>query len=550
MKKKTNRKNEKRVGVLDFETDPFQHARIPRPFVCGIYFGESDKTVIWGDGCEYHVAEYLKELPPCTLYAHNGGKFDFHFLLKYANTDKKISVVNGRVAYFYIGDVKLIDSFLLIPFALAKYKKTEIDYKKFERNRREKYKDEIISYLLDDCRDLHELLAGFKKITGDVLTIGAAAMQAIKESGIKIEKLHASHDEKFRPYYFGGRCQAFETGIKKGKFKFYDINSAYPFAMLNDHPHGDRYCERTGFPSFEDGGAWFAHIKAVSFGALPVREKDGLSFPDDGKVKEFFATGHEIIAGVEAGLLHVKKILSVHAPERKINFSVFVNTTMKKRNDAKKNRDKIGDLAYKTLANSGYGKFAQDPEKFRDYKFFERGEAPDGFELEQDFGELSLWSKPAPDPAGYFDVATAASITGQVRATLLRAIAASARPLYCDTDSLLCEAADVDTGPNLGQWKLEGEPTFAAIAGKKLYAVRGRDFEKIASKGAKLTFDEIISISRGGCKTWKNSAPTFSLKKQPFFVKRKIVAKRVKNLLNCEYRTGGTGKQENGKNEN
>ena len=166
-----NRKNRRRIGTLDFETDPFKAGRVPRPFAAGVYFNETEKTIIWGLGCETVLADYLREMPDCDLYAHNGGKFDFFYLIPYANKGD-IKIINGRIVSMQIGNVKLIDSYPLMPFPLAAYRKTKIDYKLFEENRREKHKDKIISYLIDDCRDLFNLITGFKNIVGNKLTSG------------------------------------------------------------------------------------------------------------------------------------------------------------------------------------------------------------------------------------------------------------------------------------------------------------------------------------------------------------------------------------------
>jgi hypothetical protein len=46
------------------------------------------------------------------------------------------------------------------------------------------------------------------------------------------------------------------------------------------------------------------------------------------------------------------------------------------------------------------------------------------------------------------------------------------RPIYCDTDSIICEAFGGNLhDTELGGWKIEAEGDYAAIAGKKLYAV-------------------------------------------------------------------------------
>lgn len=125
----------------------------------------------------------------------------------------------------------------------------------------------------------------------------------------------------------------------------------------------------------------------------------------------------------------------------------------------------------------------------------------------------------------FYNVATAASITGFVRAFLMKSIQATQNPLYCDTDSIVCEnASKLLIGDKLGEWKSEGTGNLGAIAGKKLYAFNiGKEW-KIASKGCKLTKDQIFAIARGESITYEPIAPTFSIKSEPRFIDRLIRA--------------------------
>ena len=146
----------------------------------------------------------------------------------------------------------------------------------------------------------------------------------------------------------------------------------------------------------------------------------------------------------------------------------------------------------------------------------------------------------------YYNVATGASITGYARAMLWRAICGAKRPVYCDTDCLVCEAPGegINVGTELGQWKHEGDFDKLGIGGKKLYVMRGaegwwedesgktvkakaRPSKAIrlyaqASKGAKLSKREIWKVARGSAVTYSATSPTFSVKKQQSFVVRKI----------------------------
>lgn len=517
-----------RIGTLDFETDPFLAGRVPHPFAACIYFGKSDFAVLWESDSKTdfitRVIRALMKLPPCTLYAHNGGRFDFHYLLEAARGP--VQVRNGRIARMTIGNVVLKDSFPLMPFPLEAFRKTKIDYSLFERRRREKHRAKIIDYLIDDCADLLELVTGFRDIVGAKDTIGAAAFHQMRLLGLNIQNMNETHDDMLRQFYFGGRVQAFQRGLLTGPFLYLDINSAYPFAMMQDHAHGAEYRHHTKMPRKLTPQS-FVRCIAESKGALPLRDAgNALSFPIiEG---EFYATGWEILAGIETKTLRVKKILDVWEPREFINFAPYVQHFYAARLAAKKRDDKIGALAYKYLLNSGYGKFAQNPRDFREYVFAPYGKMVKGFDWETDFGDVSLWSKSSYVGRGFYDVATGASITGFVRAMLWRAICKSEGVIYCDTDAIICHKSNAPRGGALGQWKLEGKVKRAAIAGKKLYGVewaspQDGEYYKIASKGARLEWADLLQLCKGESIIWTNQAPTFSISGASF-VKRRIRA--------------------------
>jgi hypothetical protein len=535
MRKRKNRVKRESLpdGVLDFETDPFKHGREPKPFAACVLFPEKAPVFFWDSRhAARRVADYIGTLPKCTLWAHNGGKFDFHFLLRYAEPGL-IEYRNGRVVKFKIGRVTLRDSYPLIPVPLAAYKKTVIDYRLFEQEKRDKHKQKILDYLFDDCHDLLELLTGFRAIVGqDIYTVGAAAFRAIKDLGYRIENGNAAHDSKFRPWFFGGRVEARQIGEFKGPWEYVDINSAYPFAMMHEHPHGFNYAHGYELPT--EAGPWFARATFISKGALPVRAEDGVLFyPDDDYAREYYATGWEIVAGLETGTLKILEVMEVWEPTKTRKFDRFVEKFWKERQAAKKRKDKIAEIAYKLVLNSGYGKWAQNPEHFKMYRISEIGTDPgEPWDFCDDIGgDVSLWEKQAPQGDwGYYDVAVAASVTGFVRAMLWRAMCASDQVIYCDTDSMLAQSANVPLGDKLGQWKLVGAAKNAAIAGKKLYTLDMLDGETLtASKGAQLTSHEVKRVSHGEMVTWKSEAPAFHPTTGARFTIREIRQKTAKN---------------------
>lgn len=525
------KRTKKIIGVVDSETDPFEHGLVVKPFSIGVAL--PDRYVdFWGDDCVIQFFQWLAlEEDEYILYAHNGGKFDFHFFLQFLDSDQTPLIMGSRLVKIYFQGQEFRDSFAIIPQALSTYKKDDIDYAKFTRERREKYKAEILAYQKTDCIYTLELIMGFHELFGDKLTVASAALPML-HSFHGFDRMKPQQDERFRPYYYGGRVQCFEKGVllpHLGKqWKMVDRNSMYPSEMKDSkHPISANAELQTTITKATD----FACIEAYSEGALPMRAEDGsLSFPTGMGI--FHATIHEINAGLETGTLRINRVKHAWAFARKASFEEFVLKFYGLRLDAKEIGDKIRDILYKLILNSAYGKFALNPAKFKQF-MMTLGEIPEplasrdnpkGWSLEAQTGDVFIWSRPNPRRGGHYNVATAASITGAARANLWRNIQLATRPVYCDTDSIICEDfRGYLNKTELGAWDLEKTGDMVAIAGKKLYALYNEnEVVKKAAKGVGISAQDIVDICRGQEVLFENPAPTFKLSGAVEFVSRRV----------------------------
>lgn len=541
-------KERKRVAVIDFETDPFKAGREPKAFACGFAEGDTCST-IWGEE-EKVIAWAVEKVKsfPGIVYAHNGGKFDFPgYLFKGCAKllwGEKVHYVGSRIVSVRLGKAELRDSFAILPSPLRDFDKGKISYAKFERHRRNKHRREILEYLRRDCFSLLRLVTRFHAEHGQkVLTAASAAMAAIKASGVKIETMNEAQDAKFRSWYFGGMVLACKPGVHAGKFKVYDIKSAYPHAMLSDHA----LCLKYKYVSKPRKvyGTDFLCLKCQNPGFFPVRTRDGLRWPK--KEQLFFITGWEYLAALKTGKLKSPVIKFVERPERCGNFKTYVEHFYEQKRQAEANGDTALRLIAKILINSGYGKLAQRPDRWRDYLVVADGDVipepnPEGWEEEfvDESCHFAIWSRPAQSPPRYYNVASAASITGFVRSRLIIA-RAQHDVYYCDTDSIITEET-IPTVEGLGEWGLEVEGDRLLIAGKKLYGLRltrkwcptkavadkkgwhwwKRRGWKIASKGARLTPSQLERIARGEVVRYRNKAPTFSFTSPTRWIERNI----------------------------
>lgn len=552
---------------------------------------------LWGfyDGLDFFTFDTTEEFVEFVkgkniiIYAHNGGKFDFMYLLPFLvhdGVEVKAQIINGRIVSMPLGKATLIDSFAAVPQSLGSIKKDEIEYWKLEKDKREQFRGEIINYLRGDCLYLHQLMVAYRENAGTKKTIASNALAHAKKLGINPGSTNHRFDKNYRPFYFGGRTQCFQRGTHRN-IRVIDLKSSYPRAMMETHPSGE-FMHRLGSldgMSKEEIQRSFIVLECFSSGAFPLRKTtaQGLDFPI--KHDTFHVTGWEYIAAKELGLIADEKILSVRAPEATITFAPYVEHwfNYKEAHSKKEDGKLIDPINYtigKIMMNSLYGKLAQNPERYHDYKIEPIGSAlpckkpminKRGFCDVCDFAEYehgwllectyegkefhsrpSLWkfqyrhgieweSKPL-----YKNVATGASITGYARAALLYGIHSigAENVIYCDTDSLVIPASadcsGLDMSGKIGSWAVEIENApVGHFAGKKLYAIdldnkakctcteiKGCKRHKVVTKGGRLTMAGMKNLAEnpGAVETYYSPAPSYSIARGTHFIVRSIRA--------------------------
>lgn len=572
----------KKVIAIDAETDEFLHGRIPLPFIWDAYDGRSHFTT-------RDTKEFIAWLRSqnCYAYAHNGGKFDFLYFLEFVGL-VRCKIINGRIAEMPFGKARLRDSWSILPVSLDKIQKGNIDYSLMNKAVREKYmQSHIIPYLHSDTENLYEAVTKFRKMAGGRLTIASNAAANARKLGCGLSRTNYKFDRKFRPFYYGGRTECFKGGEHKN-VTVIDIVSSYPKAMLHNHPTGSTYIsydpEKITQLSEREIQKSFIELDCYSAGAFPTRDKKGaLVFPHE--YGRHFITGWEYLVAKRHGIIGDEKIHRLLTFELSANFKAYVAKWFEEKKRHNKDTHPAEYLVAKTLLTSLYGKAAQNPLEYHDYKIVGAGTPVDfnnGWTLFSEYGDKEIHRRDAlysvrkkhgvewEKRPVFYNVATGASITGFARAYLLDAICKVGREnvLYCDTDSLVlkqCDMSELPFGSDLGQWEIEGTAKTAYIAGKKLYGMKlttanGKTKDKIASKGAKLTVVDMRELCKGKMIEWKNDAPSFSITRgalplgenlqapidiEKFFIKREITAtvqlpdylaenERVKNVQHRE----------------
>jgi len=520
----------KEIWVADCETDPFKAGRIPEPFIWGLY-----------NGSEYHeftdtdeFVNHCESLENVIVYAHNGGKFDWHFLLHRLEPYEPLMVISGRLSKFKIGGAEFRDSYNILPMPLSAWEKDEFDYTILEKEVRHTPKNwrKIQEYLRNDCRYLYQMVNEYVDRYGLNLTQASTALKVWQKiCDIDAPKTDEFFYKSIAPYYYGGRVECFKAGIIDKPFKVIDINSAYPFAMKHQHPYGESFNVTNTLPNSRAYiQRCFLSISCISHGAFPYREKSGLCFPNDNVRRTYHVSGWEFLAACETRTILDWEILEVLQFSESIRFDDYIDHFYQMKTEAKDNGDKAGYIFSKLFLNSLYGKFGANPENYNEYtivppRYIEAAEC-DGYGYCAELGPWALCSKPLDDSkARYYNAAVAASITGFVRAYLWKAINQCKEVLYCDTDSIACN----DTGAlaldatQLGAWDVEAHCDKGGIAGKKLYAFHTLDGKwKTASKGVRLSPDDILKVANGHTVEYIPENPSFSLKRGIGFISRKI----------------------------
>lgn len=563
--------------VIDCETDPFHHCadpsclkcgglgRVPQPFIWGAYEGDSDEYIEFTD--VKSLAEFFSKRR-CTVYAHNGGRFDYHYLRDCINSDDSILIINGRLAKFRIGDSEFRDSLNIFPntrlkdFDDASGKKLDIDYALMERERRSdpNVKAEISRYLKQDCVRLWNVVRRYWDEYGKSITQASSSLKYWeKHYDQKAPRQTKSQFDRYRHFYYGGRVQCFESGVNRCSFGLADINSAYPFAMLRSHPYSPRAFVQSFLPADdEERQTSLIELDCSARGCFPWRDPDTgkLYFPeDDGKIRRYRVTGHEFDTALELGAVTNVHVRDVHVFPQRVNFKDYIEHFYGVRREAAERGDIAGKIFGKYFMNSLYGKFGSNCENYSEYVIASTDSRSEweskGYSIYDLWGDRFLMSRnPSQEDLDdvtqtrwrYYNVATAASITGFVRAYLFRAIESCSGVIYCDTDSVAArETSSLDFGDRLGSFKNEGNFDYFAIAGKKLYAFHkeSREFSydpsnedpswKIASKGVNFANrvdgpQRIIEIAQGGKSLYRPEVPTYSVRRSaPVFINREVV---------------------------
>lgn len=423
------------------------------------------------------------------IYAHNGGGYDFKFLLEElldrgwilpdGIIDRQGRLIRIAVKTRRGTQFTFVDSYALLNTSLKKlgetfdveHKKKEIGYKSISSE-----SPRTLAYLENDCQCLYEVLTAWFKmeyVYKRKMTIASQAMDTFQTGFTPgyIERMTLEDDEYVREnFYSGGRVEVFK-GFGKS-LHYYDVNSLYPFAMLQKMPRGKGRRTRT----YHKGDIGFYEIEVKStpdwyISPLIVKGKKNAFMAGPG---EYFVSSNTIEQLREEGVRwKVISGLKFSGAEYLFNDYVHFFYTMKEKAKTAGER-----WLAKYLMNTLYGKFGAG--QYRESVRFVWNVDSYDYMVSPEYGLCYVTEE---NKSRFIMPYLAAWVTDYARLYHYRLMSEHAHAMYyCDTDSLIT-TAHYPTGKKIGDLKLEGDYDRGVFLAPKTYALKNRTGEKVVFKG-------------------------------------------------------------------
>jgi DNA polymerase elongation subunit (family B) len=546
-----------RIVIFDIETINWTEE-----YACGLYDGKEFQLFDGKDCIKKFLNEFLTHgFRSSIAYAHNGGKFDFNFILRELCRGEfkgKFQIspmrIGGRIIQIKIEDNNrnswtLRDSISLLPFSLKELtnnfnvetKKGEFDHTKINWRNWEDLKPEWLPYLIADCKGLYQvlelyenyLIKNFHVSLQKSITIAQLSMTIFRQNFLKAPiPNYVSREDDIRKAYYGGRVEIFKLQGKD--LNYYDVNSLYPFVMRNrPMPVGlpvKNFCMKV-----EDFGVAYCEIDCpqdLDIPLLPHRIKGKLIFPK-GHFYGWYCTP-ELQKAKQLG--YKIKIFYGYVFKQEYLFKDFIDTFYKIKQNSKKGSVEFTNS--KLQMNSLYGKFGQRREQEKIVMF---PKDTIGLEPLDFFGETPFYVEKTITEAKHILPAIAAFVTCYARLTLYdyieKAQSMGGTAYYCDTDSLVTDVK-MTCGNELGQIKDEIPEGIdeAIFLSPKMYAIKTKTGEVIKCKGFPkkifnfLTFKEAYDqndFSKFSFEREKFALPFESMRRNKTFVSMLKISRRV-----------------------
>ena len=491
--------------VFDTETTPFEIDETVE-FKFGVIYGYNFTKVIESK------EEFIEELLDPRYYhkkvfAHNA-EFDLNVLYGNIYDMDRQAIFNNKFISATNGNCFFADSMNIYRTSVKELGKLiglqKLDTNVVLENKTNDISEKEIEYCIRDCEIVFNALLHIFEMTGSV-KITAPSLSLFYYRSVfmpyNIDYNDLVYD--FFNSYFGGRTEAFKLGNTNAVV--YDINSMYPFAMLNAEFPNPKFLEKkivsidvflnNYLPVFEGMIKCVVIHKDIFLGCLPLRYNDKLVFPT-GEFSGYW-NFNEIKFAIENKIIEIKSIeYIIYSVKMKSPFTGFITDLY----NLRKKSEGIEKEVLKLLMNSLYGKFAQQIKSefiyLENIQSVESKELLFTHEINKTLIELHLFNSDRKD--AFLEVKSergehlyntiplfASYITSFARVELLKYLIKyeKYKPVYCDTDSIFFEKQPpINNGVELGDWKKENK-IVTQIRGLKNYSYISQDIKKDKIKG-------------------------------------------------------------------
>lgn len=365
-------------------------------------------------------------------------------------------------------------------------KKLEIE-DSYKKGKVKKVTEKMKQYCKRDCNIVYLALQEIFNFAGSIKpTLASLALALFKNKYLEFDlDYEPEFTDLFFNSYYGGRTEAFKIG--KTNACYYDVNSMYPWAMLQKFPNPKKFKTEknisiprfTHLTKFYEGLAYIKlfHVEHF-FGFLPYKSNNKLLFPVG--TFEGWYNLNEIRFALQHKVIEILEIKEIHYSTGILEspFKNYVNVLY----DIKNNSSGIEKTNAKLFLNSLYGKFAEKNKAEKTYY----NEIPldlisqyDSIGLEY---QITMFNAERIDcyieiESKYNEKKThviplfSSYITSYARIRLLEYMLKWQKHtvVYCDTDSIMLESEpNYKSSNELGEFKKEKE-IITEIKGLKNY---------------------------------------------------------------------------------
>jgi hypothetical protein len=379
-----------------------------KPYALGFYVEGTGYMSWYGLDCIDQFVEKILGLKrgykrKYVFYAHNGGGFDFLFVLKKLllitgvrinkALDVKGALINIKMLYKdnWKNDkekplsIIFKDSCPIFSYAsldsLSKELDTSVkkltgyvDHDSITKHNFLEHQKDVEKYLKNDVLSLYEIVIKGQEIFQkeykvNMLNSATAASitrfhylsQHYDPDNFPLYNFPMVLDQIFRKSYFGGRSDCFKIGVFGGPIYYYDVTSEYPSQLAENMPYGwPRFVSNQNKLDWDvDQGIYYVYVKGKAkngLNVLPYRSKNGLIFPTFSDWTGGWWWSEELKLAREQGygMRFVYAFVFKTAPYMK----VCVEGLFAKKQKAKQDKNPALEKTAKIIINSLYGFWA------------------------------------------------------------------------------------------------------------------------------------------------------------------------------------------------